>query len=73
MSFILIICALFIINIESAPINCLMCSYLAELRHDNSDGKPQSDKFENLATAGFLLSGDTTGVFARCIASVPLS
>ncbi|NNO99255.1 hypothetical protein DM083_12440, partial [Klebsiella pneumoniae] len=22
---------------------------------------------------GFLLSGDTTGVFARCIASVPLS
>lgn len=36
----------------------------------------KSEQFEyneNPATAGFLLSGDTTGVFARCIASVPLS
>ncbi len=28
---------------------------------------------ENPASAGFLLSGDTIGVFARCIAPVPLS
>lgn len=36
----------------------------------------KSEQFEyneNPASAGFLLSGDTTGVFARCIASVPLS
>lgn len=36
----------------------------------------KSEQFEyneNPADAGFLLSGDTTGVFARCIAQVPLS
>ena len=33
----------------------------------------QSEHNENPANAGFLLSGDTTGVFARCIAPVPLS
>ena len=36
----------------------------------------KSEQFEyneNPASAGFLLSGDTTGVFARCIAPVPLS
>lgn len=38
-----------------------------------SDKKRQFDYNENPASAGFLLSGDTTGVFARCIASVPLS
>jgi len=46
---------------------------LAELRHDGSDEKRQFEYNENPASAGFLLSGDTTGVFARCIASVPLS
>ena len=38
-----------------------------------SDKKRQFEHNENPASAGFLLSGDTTGVFARCIASVPLS
>lgn len=38
-----------------------------------SDKKRQFEYNENPASAGFLLSGDTTGVFARCIASVPLS
>lgn len=38
-----------------------------------SDKKRQFDYNENPASVGFLLSGDTTGVFARCIASVPLS
>nr|DAL52192.1 MAG TPA_asm: UPF0297 protein [Caudoviricetes sp.] len=38
-----------------------------------SDKKRQFDYNENPASAGFLLSGDPTGVFARCIASVPLS
>ena len=38
-----------------------------------SDKKRQSEYNENPARAGFLLSGDMTGVFARCIASVPLS
>ena len=36
----------------------------------------KSEQFEyneNPARAGFLLSGDMTGVFARCIAPVPLS
>lgn len=36
----------------------------------------KSEQFEyneNPASAGFLLSGDTTGVFARCITPVPLS
>lgn len=33
----------------------------------------QFEHNENPADAGFLLSGDTTGVFARCIAPVPLS
>ena len=36
----------------------------------------KSEQFEyneNPADAGFLLSGDTTGVFARCITPVPLS
>lgn len=38
-----------------------------------SGKKRQSEYNEDPALAGFLLSGDTTGVFARCIASVPLS
>nr|DAG06767.1 MAG TPA: hypothetical protein [Caudoviricetes sp.] len=38
-----------------------------------SDKKRQFEYNENPASAGFLLSGDPTGVFARCIASVPLS
>lgn len=38
-----------------------------------SDKKRQSEYNEDPARAGFLLSGDTTGVFARCAASIPLS
>ena len=38
-----------------------------------SGKKRQSEYNEDPAHAGFLLSGDTTGVFARCAASVPLS
>ena len=65
---------LFILNdVENGPENQIIHSCLAELRHDGSDEKRQFEYNENPASAGFLLSGDTTGVFARCIASVPLS
>jgi len=48
---------------------------LAELRHDGSDVKRQFEKTLNPASRGFLLSGDTTGVFAKvhCISTPVIS
>lgn len=51
-------------DVEIEPEDSIIASCLAELRHDGSDEKRQSEHNENPASAGFLLSGDTTGVFA---------
>ncbi|MCM7771005.1 hypothetical protein M8S83_02675 [Enterobacter asburiae] len=57
---------LFIRNdVENGPENQIIHSCLAELRHDGSDVKRQFEKTLNPACRGFLLSGDTTGVFAK--------
>lgn len=52
-------------DVENGPENQIINSCLAELRHDGSDVKRQFEKTLNPAFRGFLLSGDTTGVFAE--------
>ncbi|AZL62220.1 hypothetical protein EI562_04065 [Enterobacter asburiae] len=57
---------LFVMNdVENGPENQIINSCLAELRHDGSDVKRKFEKTLNPACRGFLLSGDTTGVFAK--------
>ncbi|WP_309421741.1 hypothetical protein, partial [Bacillus cereus] len=67
---------LFILNdVENRPENQIIHSCLAGLRHDGSDVKRQFEKTLNPASRGFLLSGDTTGVFAKvhCISTPVIS
>ena len=62
-------------DVENGPENQIIYSYLSELRHDGSDVKRQFETTLNPACRGFLLSGDTTGVFAKvhCISTPVIS